>query len=61
VDPSTIEKLSELVPEFREAFDEDGLAVGKIDTYEPTIRTINEFIGAHLKNLDFVKMASRIG
>lgn len=57
VDPATIAKLKDLVPEFLEAYDEDGLAVGKFDTYEPTVRTLREFTGAHLGNLAFVKMA----
>lgn len=38
--------LYRAIPDFRRAYDEDGLAVPEFDTYGPTVRTLRSFIEA---------------
>jgi transaldolase len=46
VDPEILDELSG-VPDFRRAFDEDGLAVEEFDTYGATVRTLRAFVGSY--------------
>ncbi len=46
VDPETVGQLLSRFPDFRRAYDEDGLTVDEFDSYAPTVRTLRQFIGA---------------
>ncbi len=47
VDPAVIAELSERIPDFRRAYEPEGLAPGEFDGYGPTVRTLRAFIGAY--------------
>jgi transaldolase len=47
VDPSFIDALSEQLPDFRRAYEPDGLSVAEFDGYGATVRTLRGFIGAY--------------
>jgi len=47
VDPEIIEELYDRVPDFRKAYDEDGMTVEEFDTYGATVRTLRGFIGSY--------------
>jgi transaldolase len=47
VSPEIIEELYDRVPDFRKAFDEDGMTVEEFDTYGATVRTLRGFIASH--------------
>jgi transaldolase len=46
VDPRIIGTLLDRVPEFRKAYDEDGLAVADFERYGATVRTLHQFLEA---------------
>ena len=49
-DPVAAEIIAELydrVPDFRMAYDEDGMTAAEFDTYGATVRTLRGFIGSH--------------
>jgi transaldolase len=46
VSPVIVDDLLRRFPEFRKAYEEDGLAVEDIDSYGPTLRTLRQFIRA---------------
>ncbi len=46
VSPVIVDDLVRRFPEFRKAYDEDGLSVDDIDSYGPTLRTLRQFISA---------------
>jgi transaldolase len=46
VETRTVEALVEHFPDFRRAYEEDGLTVEEFDSYPPTVRTLRQFIGA---------------
>ncbi len=46
VDPEIVNALYERIPDFRRAYDEDGLKPEEFDGYGATIRTLRGFIGA---------------
>ena len=46
VDPELIETLRSRVPEFRKAYDEDGLSVEDFEHYGATVRTLRQFLEA---------------
>lgn len=46
VDPQIIDTLYQKIPDFRRAYDEDGLAVEDFDTYGATARTLRGFIAS---------------
>jgi transaldolase len=72
VNPQIIEATYEKIPDFRRAYDEDGMAVDEFDTYGATVRTLRGFVtSAHdlvgevrdfmlpnpdLKNLETLKL-----
>lgn len=47
VDPAIIAELCDRIPDFRRAYDEDGIPVQDFDTYGATVRTLRQFIGAY--------------
>ena len=46
VDPKIIQAMYEKIPDFRRAFDEDGMTVDEFDTYGATVRTLRGFIAS---------------
>lgn len=47
VDPAIIDELYERIPDFRKAYDVDGMTVEEFDTYGATVRTLRGFIGSY--------------
>jgi transaldolase len=47
VDPALVAELLALLPDFRRAYEPDGLAVAEFDGYGATVRTLRGFIGAY--------------
>ena len=46
VEPAILDELYSKLPEFRRAYDEDGLSVAEFDHYGATVRTLRSFIEA---------------
>jgi transaldolase len=46
VDPKIVAELLGKFPDFRRAWNEDGLKVEEFDSFPPTVRTLRQFIGA---------------
>lgn len=46
VNPMYVDELYQKLPEFRKAYDEDGLAVEEFDRYGATVRTLRSFISS---------------
>jgi transaldolase len=46
VDPQIIETMCEKIPDFRRAYDENGMTVNEFDGYGATIRTLRGFISS---------------
>jgi transaldolase len=46
VDPKIVEALCDHFPDFRRAYEENGLAIDEFDSYPPTVRTLRQFIAA---------------
>jgi transaldolase len=46
VDARTVEEMYEKIPDFRRAYDEDGMTVAEFDNYGATIRTLRGFIAS---------------
>ena len=47
VDPIIIEELYDRIPDFRKAYDIDGLTVEEFDDYGATVRTLRGFIASY--------------
>jgi len=47
VDPAIITELYDRIPDFRKAYDEDGMTVAEFDTYGATVRTLRGFIASY--------------
>ena len=47
VAPGIIQELYDRVPDFRMAYDEDGMTVDEFDTYGATVRTLRGFINSY--------------
>ena len=47
VAPEIVKELYDRIPDFRRAYDEDGLVVDGFDTYGATVRTLRGFIGSY--------------
>lgn len=47
VEPSIVDDLYSHVPDFRKAYDENGLAITEFDDYGATVRTLRAFISAY--------------
>ena len=46
VDPQIVKAMYEKIPDFRRAYDEDGMTVDEFDNYGATIRTLRGFIAS---------------
>ncbi len=46
VNPEIVEELLQKFPDFRRAYNEDGLSTAEFDTYGPTVRTLRQFLEA---------------
>ena len=46
VDPEIVDELLRKFPDFRRAYNEDGLSMNEFDTYGPTVRTLRQFLEA---------------
>ncbi|GMQ98634.1 MAG: hypothetical protein BMS9Abin17_1155 [Acidimicrobiia bacterium] len=47
VDPEIIAELYDRVPDFRKAYDADGMTIEEFDTYGATVRTLRGFIASY--------------
>ena len=47
VDPAIIDELYSRIPDFRRAYDVDGMTPEEFDTYGATVRTLRGFIGSY--------------
>ena len=47
VDPAIIAELTERIPDFRRAYEPDGLTHAEFDTFGATVRTLRGFIGSY--------------
>lgn len=47
VDPAVIDELVSRFPDFRRAYEPDGLAIGELASYGAAARTLRQFIGAY--------------
>jgi transaldolase len=47
VDPAAVDDLYSHLPEFRKAYDEDGLTIEEFDTYGATVRTLRGFVASY--------------
>jgi transaldolase len=47
VDAAILSELSALVPDFRRAYEPDGMRPDEFDAYGATVRTLRQFIGAY--------------
>ena len=55
VDPKIIAELYALVPDFRRAYDEDGMTVSEFDTFGATARTLRTFCDHYHELLGIVR------
>ncbi len=46
-DPAIIKELYDRIPDFRKAYDADGMTVEELDTYGATVSTLRGFIGSY--------------
>jgi transaldolase len=47
VDPAIVEELYDRIPDFRKAYDIDGMSEAEFDSYGATVRTLRGFIASH--------------
>jgi transaldolase len=47
VDPSLVAELLERIPDFRKAYEPDGLSVAEFDSYPATVRTLRAFTASY--------------
>jgi transaldolase len=47
VDPTIVKALLSKIPEFRKAYEPDGMTVAQFDTYGATVRTLRGFISSY--------------
>lgn len=57
VDPKIVDELYDLMPDFRRAYDEDGLAIEEFDGYGATARTLRGFCEHYHELLGIVRDA----
>ena len=55
VDPGIVAELYRKFPDFRKAYDEDGMTAQEFDRYGATVRTLRSFIGSYYELLMFVR------
>lgn len=47
VDPAIVERMLELFPDFRRAYEGEGMSVAEFDTYGATVRTLRGFVQSY--------------
>ncbi len=55
VDQAIIDEMYERIPDFRKAYDEDGMTVAEFDTYGATVRTLRGFIGSYHELIQVIR------
>ncbi len=55
VDPAIIEELYDRIPDFRKAYDEDGMTVAEFGTYGATVRTLRGFIASYHELIQVIR------
>ena len=55
VDPRIIDALLRGFPDFRKAYEEDGLSPGQFDSYGPSVHTLNQFVNGYHDLLGLVR------
>jgi len=55
VEPRMVETMYRLIPDFRRAYDPDGLSVDEFDEYGATARTLRTFIGSYHDLLNLIR------
>ncbi|MBL8162583.1 MAG: transaldolase family protein [Anaerolineae bacterium] len=55
VAPAILDDLYAHIPDFRRAYDEDGLSIAEFDTYGATVRTLRSFISASHDLMAFIR------
>ena len=55
VDPQIVQELYRKFPDFRRAYDEDGMSVAEFDKFGATARTLRTFIASYYELLAFVR------
>jgi transaldolase len=55
VDPALIDDLYTHIPDFRKAYDEDGMTIPEFDTYGATVRTLRTFIASSHEMLGMIR------
>jgi transaldolase len=55
VKPEVVNELYERIPDFRKAYDEDGMTVAEFDTYGATVRTLRGFIASYHELIQVVR------
>lgn len=55
VDPEIVAELCRKFPDFRQAYDENGMTVEEFDRYGATVRTLRTFIGSYYELLAFIR------
>jgi transaldolase len=55
VDPAIVDELYERIPDFRKAYDENGMSVKEFDTYGATVRTLRGFIASYHELIQVIR------
>jgi transaldolase len=55
VDPAIVDDLYRHIPDFRKAYDPDGLTIPEFDTYGATVRTLRGFISSYHDLLGLIR------
>jgi transaldolase len=55
VDPAIVDELYRKIPDFRRAYDADGMTMEEFERYGATVRTLRTFIGSYAELLAFVR------
>lgn len=55
VDKEVVAEMYKKFPDFRRAYDEDGLSLSEFDGYGATVRTLRTFIGSYHELLAFIR------
>jgi len=55
VDPGIVSELYRKFPDFRQAYDENGMIHREFDSYGATVRTLRSFISSYYELLNFVR------
>lgn len=55
VDPAIVSELYDRIPDFRKAYDVDGMTVAEFDTYGATVRTLRGFISSYHELIQVIR------